>query len=152
MKKILFLLLLTLSFTALSSGLDGLVGKYTSYKYKHAEVVISKVLTAQATLFEPAKYEYQIRIDSGYIADLPTIGGEYDYDKAMKISSDGSSLYLDTKEECDDPDCYYFDEINISVNYSRKGQPYLKVSSYGFKLEGEEEEQEFESEYLFYKN
>lgn len=130
---------------------DDLVGTYVSPKANKSEARIEKVLVKQATLFEPAVYEYHMQIlKNSYVEDLPNIEKQWGDYVVLKVSEDGKSLTGRFDDECDDPDCYYFEEVEVSILFSKKDLPYVKVKSYGWKLEGEEEEQEFESEYVFF--
>lgn len=144
MKKSLMILLFLITTTAFAS-LDAIVGKYElkgGHEYAYAEV--KKELVAQPTLFEPAKYEYKITLDG-------TRDGLYLDEKELKITDDGKSFYLDTDNECDDPDCPYYETIEVKVKMSRRGNPYITVYYYGATISVEYPSEEFEGTEVYFK-
>ena len=58
---------------------------------------------------------------------------------------------MSTNNECDDPDCSYLEEIDITVKMSKKGNPYIVVYYYGGTIGVEYESEEFEGTEVFFK-
>ena len=121
MKFIIFSL--AMSFSALAN-VDLLVGKYQG---KTAEDVasIKKVLVRQATLFDPAVYQYELNVENEELQFALE-------DEVLVVSKDGKSLSLNTDQECDDPGCRYFTSIDISVSKKGSAAPVMDLSVDGF--------------------
>ena len=131
----------------LFASVDDLLGSYVAKgDTEGAEVAkITKVLVAQATLFEPAKYEYRLNLEG-------KLDGIYFEDEELTVGEDGKSLVIDTDMECDDPGCNYFDNITVTIKKSRRGFPYIVVEYEGWHLEGDEDgEYELSGSEVFYK-
>lgn len=145
--KNLIVLLATLFSLSSFASIDDLVGEYTDGATKESTLVISKILVAQPTLFEPAKYEYLLSLDAGsYSNKLPYLD-----EVVLNISEDGESLVKNFDQECDDADCLYFLEIDITASVSDSGKANVKIVYDGLQLEGEGEEFGFEGEAFFTK-
>jgi len=122
MKAILIGALLSLSLTAFAN-LDELLGTYKPTSGE-GEATVTKVLVSEATLFEPAKYEYRV--------DLWKSHHSLSNSTALEIGEDGKSLVSSGGNECDDPGCFYFDNIEIVIKRpTPRSRPQIKVEYEG---------------------
>lgn len=106
--------------SSVSAHVDILVG---TYKAVGAEAVITKRLISPATLFDAAKYQYFV--------ELETDKYQFAVESRLSLSADGKSLSTDTDSECDDPGCTYYTDIRISVT-KKSGKPVMEVYVAGF--------------------
>lgn len=106
MKSILCGLMLLASFSALAGPLDSLLGVYKA-KDRDGTAVITRILIKEATLFEPAVYNYQVEV----------LRNKHDIDRIVDLrpSTDGKSLSAGESDDCDNPDCHAFTSFDVEV-------------------------------------
>lgn len=141
--SILSFLILSLSFSAFSS-VDQFLGSYKATK-GIGSATISKKLVREATLFEPAKYEYLIEVEHDKHELYTSV--------ALDIIENGNSLSAWTREDCDDPGCYYLDNIEILVNKPTprsKARVTIEYSGNHFD-DGDVGDYEFDNKIIFIK-
>ena len=122
MKSVIAAFLCAYSLQALAN-VDTLLGTYRP-KRGEGEATITKVQVTEATLFEPAKFEYRLELNHDK-HDLYL-------NTALVVSADGKSLSGSDSNECDDPGCYYIDSADITVTQkSPRAKPVIKVEYSG---------------------
>lgn len=117
---VLFSVLFSLSVFA---NADLLVG---TYKGTDAVAVITKVQVAPATLFDAAKFQYVLNLES----DKHQFGVK----SVMTLSADKRALSVYTDSECDDPGCTYFEEISVGVTKTT-AKPTMEVYFQAYKYD-----------------
>lgn len=142
MKMFLTAFLMILSFS-LFANVDELVGSYAS-KDRDGSATITKYLVTPANLFEPAVYGYRLEMERS----KHSLYAEMD----LEVSRDGKSLSASQERECDDPGCYYFNSIDVSVSKPARGKAQINVEYDGFHYaDGDEDEFYFNGKAVFIK-
>lgn len=118
----LSIMLFQISAFAQNQNLDALVGKYLGTN-KNGDVTIEKVLVKEADLFEPAQFIYTISMD--YSSSKGP--GVYLDNEEMTIDEKNQTLIYRGERECDDPGCWYIDQIEVSLKKTKDGNPYVEL-------------------------
>jgi hypothetical protein len=141
--KLSFISLIVLfSFSAFASHLDGLLGIYKATD-RDGTAVVSKELVRDATLFDPAVYEYKVEV----------FRKKHDIDRTvfLEITADGKSLVGENSDDCDNNDCHAFNTFEVEVKKIRRGAQVL-IHYDGYNTEdGVDEVEEFYGSATFMK-